>query len=402
MQMDFDRIACLKINRNIIFTFFLEMQMTEPKNIKALVDILRVDGEEIKRCINETSFLLNISVSQVEGVLLEHYMQHATHPPIGFIFHFGIYSVPAFCSRKTDGNGSEWYYKRLIETSTYRPITGSKETKVFHKKNYGTMEYSGFGEILREKFKHPKKHIKEWLTFAKNSGASYVIITAKHHDGFCLWNTKTTDKKLYPTKDLVKIFIRLANNMGLEPGVYYSWWEFDSGVTKTYLREIVEPQIAELIKYRPKRWWFDGHWMVITDYANKLVEELVGRIKMKIPEAIINDRLFGSKSEKKKRIDPNHLYKADIRVYGDRTFPEHIPEISWEYIFTVGHSWGYSNNKEAKYKTGKEIFELYEKTCELGGSFLINIGPNAEGDIEENEKRPIKAFVKKRMLTYRE
>jgi len=144
----------------------------------------------------------------------------------GIIFHWGLYSVPAFDNpesilKRKIQNGSEWYQKRLEEKGTYRPVY--KETQEYHKLKFKDKDYKDFINIDNCKFDN-------WMKLCKEVNATYVILTAKHHDGFCLWPTKSTN--FCVKKDLVKEFIESAKKYNLKYGIYYSWYEFNRTCTK--------------------------------------------------------------------------------------------------------------------------------------------------------------------------
>lgn len=299
---------------------------------------------------------------------------------LGLIVHYGLYSIPAFddiksASKRKIINGSEWYKKRLEEDpEAFRPTSGAKATKEYHKKHYPDMVYDDFSKM----FKHDLKNIDKWTKLAKKMGASYIILTAKHHDGFCLWPSKVGR---HSKKDVVQAFKDSCEKRGLIFGLYYSWYEFDKSCTKEYLSEVVKPQIKELIKYNPQIWWFDGSWCLKSQYSLATVEELCSKIRKKIPTAIINDRLGI------KYTSDDMLGFADYRVYGDRTIPEKKPEVAWEHINTVGLSWGRNKQQKDKdYKTIEELKDLYINVRKLGGKFLINIGPDADGILDPIEE----------------
>ena len=299
---------------------------------------------------------------------------------LGVIVHFGIFSIPAYddiksASKRKIINGSEWYKKRLEEDSdAFRPTSGAKATKEYHQKHYPDMEYDDFAKL----FKPDLKNVDKWTKLAKDIGASYIILTAKHHDGFCLWPSKVGP---HSRKDIVQAFKESCEREGLIFGLYYSWSEFGKSCTKEYLNEVVKVQIEELIKYKPSVWWFDGHWELKSKYALTLVEELCTRIRKKIPAAIINDRLGI------KYTSDDELGFADYRVYADRAIPEKRPSVEFEHVNTVGFSWGRNKQQKDKdYKTVEELTDLYTKVRKLGGKFLINIGPNADGTLDPIEE----------------
>jgi alpha-L-fucosidase len=297
---------------------------------------------------------------------------------IGIIFHWGLYSVTAFddiksVRRRKMKNGSEWYYKRLYENSDYRPISGHKETKKYHEENFNNSDYYS----LKKEFDENTRTFDFDSIFSKlvNNKINYVILTAKHHDGFCLWNTETTFNK--SEIDLVDNFFKAAEKYNIKVGLYYSWFEFGKSMTINFINKVVIPQINELKKYKPFYWWFDGDWEIKTKYAHNTIKNIVDDLRK---DSLVNSRIG------------NNEY--DIRIFGDRIYPEYIPDYKWEYIFTIGHSWGYNKEQEkCDYKDGTEIKKLYDIVIEKNGDFLINFGPKINGILDENELNSYKEFI---------
>ena len=165
---------------------------------------------------------------------------------IGMIFHFGVYSYPAFddvdsARRRKIQNGSDWYYMRLIDKGNFRPTSGHEATKKFHDEHYHGMSYDNFSNLLdSENF---DKKVQLWIEQAYSIGASYMILTTKHHDGYCLWNTSTGKKTLF---DYLSVFVEKVRSSGLKLGFYYSWMEFGVSPTIEYFNRVVIPQINEL------------------------------------------------------------------------------------------------------------------------------------------------------------
>lgn len=326
---------------------------------------------------------------------------------IGVIFHWGLYSVSAYddvksARRRRMGNGSEWYLKRLAEKGDYRPISGWKETQEYHGSTYKDRTYESLTDVF---VSDPAKiwNPDTWMELCKRNGVEYVILTAKHHDGFCLWNTDTTAHNCVqkgPKQNLLQRFKESALKYNLKFGIYYSWFEFNKSVTKEFVNNVMIPQMNELIEYSPDIWWFDGHWSVTTKYANDNVKLLIEKIKTRTPNAQINDRLYGHPDTKKLYADPNYI-PADVsaptfRVYGDRGFPSSLPTVKWEYIDMIGLSWGYNKQQQkTDYKTGDQLYELYSKTRRLNGSFLLNLGPDSNGNLDPNEVESLNSFGSK-------
>lgn len=309
-----------------------------------------------------------------------------SNPFLGILVHFGLFSIPAFddvksASKRSIINGSEWYKKRLEEdTNAYRPTSGAKATKEYHEKHYPDMDYSDFAKM----FKPDLKNIDSWTKLAKNIGASYMILTAKHHDGYSLYPSEVG---LHSKKDIVQYFKDSCERNGIKFGLYYSWMEFDKSCTKDYLNEVVKVQIDELITYKPKVIFFDGDWACRSKYSLDLMEELCKKIKKKIPNVVINDRV-GIKFTSE-----NELGFIDYRVYADRYIPTKKPTVPWTHINTISLSWGRNKQQKDKdYKTVKELTGLYTRVRKLVGSFLINIGPNADGSLDPIEEERLLGF----------
>jgi alpha-L-fucosidase len=244
------------------------------------------------------------------------------------------------------------------------------------------MKYEDFANM----FLCEKLDFDEWMKTALSIGATYVIFTARHHDGYCLWDTKTTSNNSMqtgPKRNLLKEFQTSAKKHGLKFGIYYSWSEFHTGVTIKYFNDIISPQMEELRKYNPDIWWFDGHWSLKTKFAMAKTVEICEDLKTENKEVEINDRVGDTKV-------------STFRSFCDRYMPTQKPTFKWEHINTIGYSWGRNRDqKEEHYKTGKELYELYKKVKDLGGNFLINLGPNADGTLDKFEVNSLKEFGEK-------
>jgi alpha-L-fucosidase len=303
----------------------------------------------------------------------------------GVIFHWGLYSVPAFddivsARKRKIQNGSEWYQKRLLEKSTFRPTSGWKETQEYHEGQFANQPYHKFSEQFDEE--SINFNPQNWAQLCKKNGAQYVILTAKHHDGFCLWETKTTE--FHSKVDHLKNLKKALDDVGIDFGIYYSWTEFTKGCTQDYMNNIMIPQIKELITYQPKIFWFDGDWNCKTKIGQTIIDQLCQEIKIALPGIKINDRI-GHKEQRDK--NPNYLGLATYRVYDDRALPTTTPLVQWEHINTIGLSWGLNEFQEPiDYKSPDELMELYSKVKSLGGNFLLNLGPKPDGSLDPNEE----------------
>lgn len=308
----------------------------------------------------------------------------------GIIFHFGLYSIHAFDDpnsiiRRTIQNGSEWYQKRLEEKGTYRPISGWKETQKYHKINFKDGKYEDF----MKDFIIDKWEPEVWMKLCKEIGAKYVILTSKHHDGFCLYPTKTT--KFRTERDIVGEFCLIARKYDLKVGIYYSWYEFNQTCTKKYMDNIISIQVEELSRNNPDIWWFDGDWACKTKYAKEKVRYICEKLKKMNSNIKINDRVCDFRN-------------GTYRVFKDRYIPEEKDinlmrgeiKSEWEHINTIGLSWGYNKVQDSKlhYKSPETLYELYKKVKGKNGKFLLNLAPDSSGNIDVNEVRIIKEFGK--------
>jgi alpha-L-fucosidase len=357
--------------------------------MERLAHLYNVNLSVIEKCLEYVSSKHNIDKDNIIKYVLHYRLK------IGIIFHWGIYSVPAYDDmksvyRRKMKNGSEWYLKRLTETGTYRPISGYKETQRYHEETYGALTYND----LADYFTADKWNPDDWMEICVKNKVTYVILTVKHHDGFCLWDTKTTKFNCVakgPKINILEKFKKSAINYGLVFGIYYSWSEFGKNCTKEYVNKVIAPQIHELEKYKPDIWWFDGHWECKSKYAIDKMNELCKYIKTGNPNVEINDRL----GDKKLYENPTYLGESTYRVYSDRYIPEDIPECMWEHINTIGFSWGINKQQKTKdYKSGEDLFDLYKTVKSKNGRFLLNMGPCEDGSLDKNEVKSLNEFGK--------
>jgi alpha-L-fucosidase len=298
----------------------------------------------------------------------------------GIIIHYGLYSFYGYddvrsAKKRRVQNGSEWYYGRLIDTNNFRPISGQSYTKKYHQENHNNIDY--FENI--DKIVSDENKIRNWVAFAKKNKASKIILTSKHHDGVCLWDTATNSKK--SAIDICKIFRDECTKENIEFGFYYSWFEFGKAFTLKYFEEYCIPQLKEIMAYHPKHLWFDGDW--------KITQK---NIKSKIHNLLVNLRKIGVQvNDRAKNED-----MCDYRVFSDRFIPDEKMDIKWQHVNTIGYSWGYNKQQKSEdYKSGNAVYDLYKKVTDLGGDFLINIGPDENGNIVENEEKAIEYLASK-------
>jgi len=233
-------------------------------------------------------------------------------------------------------------------------------------------------EILAKNFKPRPNAAREWARLAKRAGQKYMVMTTKHHEGFCHWDTKLTDycaPKQGPGRDLVREFVDAARAEGLRVGFYYSlmdWHHPDGAKCKTDLAarkrfvEYTHGLVRELMTNYGKIdvLWYDVDWPLTPDeWESERMNQMVFELQ---PEIIVNNR--------------NGLD-------GDFSTPEQHIEASkagreWETCMTLNDSWGFNRGDDA-WKTPKNIVDNLATCARGGGNYLLNIGPKPDGSIPE-------------------
>jgi alpha-L-fucosidase len=311
----------------------------------------------------------------------------------GIFIHWGVYSVPAFrpLEKGLYASYAEWYYAKVYANEA----NGGKD---FHEKNYGKdFEYRDFGPLFKAELWEPQR----WAKLFKQSGARYVVLTSKHHDGYCLWPTKSPYKKNWnsmdvgPKRDLVGELATAVRSEGMKMGLYYSIIEWESSKThrtpsgyyvplemvakykipeNEYADKHVIPQLKELVNnYKPSLLFFDGgEWDTDEKYlkAPDFLAWLYNQSPVK-DEVVVNDRLV-------KDMPGNHgdYYSSE---YNDAKFSKFHP---WEESRGIGGSYGYNRAENLEdYSTSKQLVLELADIVSRGGNLLLNVGPTADGRI---------------------
>ncbi|WDE95436.1 alpha-L-fucosidase [Lentisphaera profundi] len=231
-----------------------------------------------------------------------------------------------------------------------------------------------------------------WVKAASDAGMKYLVITTKHHEGFCLWDSKYTTFDIKDTagidRDLLGELSQSCKKYGLKFGTYYSIidWHHDSQVSvegakghwnKWAKMKMVSPvkkrkyiqymknQLQELVdKYDTQIFWFDGDW---NDFWTMEDGQDLYRFLRKIqPTAIINNRVAKRKE-----------FKYDFGTPENQTPGEKL-DYFWEACWTINHSWGYKAH-DTKWKSGKVLIQKLIDINSKGGNLLLNVGPTPEG-----------------------
>lgn len=298
----------------------------------------------------------------------------------GMFIHWGLYSIPA---------RGEWVRNaEKISNADYQ-----KYFDEFDPTNYDP---------------------HEWAKIAKNAGMKYAVLTAKHHDGFCLFDSKLTNYKSTNTKagrDLVREYVEAFRAEGLKVGLYYSlldWYHEDypayedrihpmrgneeyKGKQQDFNRylEYMHGQIKELCTNYGKIdiMWFDFSYDDLIGEKWQATK-LMNMVRELQPEMILDNRLeaSGENSGSIKSRTPS-VYSGDFAspeqvIPAEGVVDEDGNSIPWEACITFNNSWGYTAADRC-YKSPKIVIHKLIECVSKNGNMLLNVGPNAKGEIPD-------------------
>ena len=303
-----------------------------------------------------------------------------TEARFGMFIHFGLYSVP----------GGVWN-GRVMGRNAYAEWIRMQEGWP----NQGGIPKNEYDTLLKQ-FNPEYFDADEWVSEAKLAGMRYLIITAKHHDGFALWNSGVSDYnvvKATPFKrNIIAEITAACRKYGLKVGFYYShWqdWEYPGGGLPPwpeipgdpvvhqpsqeefdrYWSQKCLPQVEELIQnYHPDLLWFDS-------WGNRKEElltparlrQLISLVRKLSPQTLINSRI-------------GTMEGIDFISTDDNDFSSHGFQMPWETSGTMNRSWGY-NRTDIMWKSTQSLLENLISNVSKGGNYQLNIGPTGEGRI---------------------
>lgn len=316
-----------------------------------------------------------------------------TQARFGMFIHFGLYSLPA---------RHEWV--KSIERMSER-------------------DYARYFE----RFNPDLFDAREWARSAKRAGMKYVVLTTKHHEGFCLFDSKYTGYKSTKTpfgRDIVREFVDAVRAEGLRVGFYYSlpdwhhpdftvdryhprrpvdcgpwdprgrqgpeepWTKLNAGKDMARYREYLFNQVTELLTSYGKidLMWFD---FTMTGPRTKTPDdwhavELLKLVRRLQPGIIVNDRLGLTAGDRGDFVTPEQELVEKAPERDGRPVP-------WEVCQTFSGSWGY-NRDETSWKTPEQLIAILVNAVSHGGNLIMNVGPTARGDFDFRARERLAAF----------
>ncbi len=280
----------------------------------------------------------------------------------GMFIHWGIYSIPA----------GEWKGKRIPGIGEW----------IMHRAQIPVEEY----EQLAKQFNPTKFDAKEWVRIAKSAGMKYIVITSKHHDGFCMFDSKLTTYDIVDAtpfkRDVLKELADECHNQGIKICWYHSildWHHPDylprrkwdkrptEGANFERYLSYMKGQLRELLTNYGEIGvlWFDGGWEHSAEELHS--EEIVAMVRKLQPNIIINNRA---------RI-PQDFDTPEQRIPATG-----IPGRDWETCMTMNNTWGYKYY-DNNWKSVEDLIHKLVDIASKGGNFLLNVGPTSEGKIPE-------------------
>lgn len=296
-----------------------------------------------------------------------------TDARFGMFIHWGVYS------------GAEGYWKgeKLRDNNDYAEW-------IQYRNRIDQEEYL----TLLDRFDWVSIDPEEWVILAKKSGMKYVTITAKHHDGFALWDSEVSDYDVAdhtnPRRDIIGELAAACKKHGLKMGLYYSHWvdwehpqgwdhtkeltDFSNEEFDIYWQEKVIPQMRELLTQYGELGliWFDmwvHHSQTVVSKSQLM--QLKALIRELQPNCLVNSRLGLSVEEDR---------DVDFQTLGDNQFGDTMKDHPWQSPGTVAHSWGFHAG-DTEWKSTTYLLHSLINNVSLNGNFMLNIGPRANGDV---------------------
>jgi alpha-L-fucosidase len=281
----------------------------------------------------------------------------------GMFIHWGVYSIPA---------RGEWYmYNQKITIPDY--------------------------EKFPPQFNPVQFDARQWARLAREAGMRYIVITSKHHDGFCMWDSRVSsydiiDRTPFKRDPLMELAVACREE-GIRLCFYHSimdWHHPDASGTRfaSYRDEYLKPQLEELLtQYGPLGvLWFDGEW--ISEWTEQDGKDLYDYVRSLQPGIIVNNRVGkGRNGMAGLSRDPDAA--GDFGTPEQEIPPTGIDGVDWESCMTMNDNWGYAAN-DSNWKSTKVLVRNLIDIASKGGNYLLNVGPTQLGTIPDPSTQRLK------------
>ncbi len=298
-------------------------------------------------------------------------MQWFTEARFGMFIHWGLYAIPA---------RGEWVrHFEKISNEAYQPY---------------------FDEFNPERYDPVR-----WAALAKAAGQKYVVMTAKHHDGFCLFDSQLTDYKATNTparRDLVREYLEAFRAAGLKVGVYYSLLDWhhpdypadhihplrDDAAFKRRKRDFsryikyLHGQVRELLSNYGKLdvIWFDFSYGKMSGETWKAAE-LLRMVRALQPQIIVDNRLTAGHEEINQAAGIGDFASPEQVIPAEGVVDRAGKPAVWEACITMNDNWGYCRDNK-QFKSPAQLVRMLVECVAKGGNLLLNVGPTARGEIQ--------------------
>lgn len=317
-------------------------------------------------------------------------MQRFREYGLGQFIHWGVYAIA----------GGEWNGVKAPTASEWIRVWSGNTAPTNWQQTY---------DNLYKQFNPKNFDAKRWARQAKQMGARYMIITTKHHDGFCLWPSKYTGYTIAQTpykKDIVKQLVDAYTAEGIDVYLYFSIIDWNNKDYRTsapqteaekesYNRFLTftRNQLLELINNYPqiKGFWFDGTWDKSWIAAYKYTYQLEKDLRAAHPGLIIGSR-FRNDEHGKRHFDSNGDLLGDYEQGWERKLPakyEWLNGNDWDCVMTIPpNGWGYIKDWSQFYtKTAYDLLDMLMQSVSMGGNFVLNFGPDGNGQMHTGENK---------------
>jgi alpha-L-fucosidase len=309
-----------------------------------------------------------------------------TKAKFGIFIHWGLYSVPAYAAVnvKDENPYAEWYWNSLTEgMKAPGPVGHGALTWEFHKRTYGPdFSYFDFAPLFRAELYDPDY----WANLFVDSGAKYVALTSKHHEGFTLWRSIEANRSwgrawnavdIGPKRDVLLDLMEAGRRKSLHMGIYYSLYEWYNPLwlsdKRRYVADHMIPQFKDVVSHaKPDIIFSDGEWELPSDQWRST--EILSWLYNESPVAdyvVIDDR-WGSETRHKHGGYYTTEYTAGMQQSSH----------AWEESRGMGYSYGYNRMETLKdYHSDRQLLLMLIDIVSRGGNLLLDIGPRADGHI---------------------